>query len=78
MIEIRYIGRNILRIFKGRAKQPDEITLLEVKKIYALAHEHRAKARVALKQYRRIIRLAEALDDAYKAQGRGQAARGAA
>lgn len=64
MIDLTCVTRRISRIFKPRPP----ITFFEVKELYNLAYEQKAKARNALRQFRKIEARARAMDEAYRAQ----------
>ena len=58
------------RIFKALVKkaQKSEISFFDVKELYNLAYEEKARARNALRQYKKIEKRAKAMDEAYRAQ----------
>ncbi|NQW47028.1 MAG: hypothetical protein HQ464_04575 [Planctomycetes bacterium] len=64
---IRSVGRRISQIFKAR-KARKGISFFEVKELYNLAYDHKAQARSAIRQYRRMEAKAQAMDEAYRAQ----------
>lgn len=66
MLNICVVGRRISRFFK--TEDQAGITFFEVKSLYNEAYEQKAQARNALRQYRRITKQAEAMDEAYRAQ----------
>lgn len=49
-------------------KKNDGITFFDVKELYNRAYEHKAQARNALREYRRIEARARAMDNAYRIQ----------
>ena len=57
----------ISKLFKGE-KPKSEISFFDVKELYNEAYEHKARARNALRQYRRIEAKAHAMDQAYRQQ----------
>lgn len=70
MVSIRAVGRRISQFFK-KAKPSsgnNVITFFEVKDLYNRAYEEKAQARNALRRYHRMVREAEALDEAYRTQ----------
>lgn len=67
MRDISVVGRWIVRILKAKA-EPKTISFFDVKELYNLAYEHKAQARSALRQYRKIAAKAQALDAAYRFQ----------
>lgn len=57
----------ISKLFK-RGKAAPDISFFDVKELYNEAYEHKAKARNALRQFRRIEARAQAMDAAYRRQ----------
>lgn len=70
MVNIIARGAEILGFLKNlsRRKKADDITFFEVKELYNRAYEHKAQARNALRQYRRVEARARAMDIAYRTQ----------
>ncbi len=72
-MNMREIGQRMMAAVTGKnaskkKQQADNITFFDVKDLYNRAYEHKAQARNALRQYRRMAREAEALDEAYRTQ----------
>lgn len=57
-----------VRSQSGARSITEDITFLEVKALHNLAHERKAQARAALRQYKEVAAHAQAMDTAYRAQ----------
>jgi hypothetical protein len=70
MTAIHTWKNRIYKAIQSFKKKPvaAEISFFDVKVLYNEAYEHKAKARLALRQYRRIEAQARAMDQAYRSQ----------
>ncbi len=67
MVNLCGVAFKITQVFVPKSKKKD-ITFFEVKDLYNRAYEERARARNALRQYKKIERRAKMLDEAYRTQ----------
>ena len=60
----------MFKLLKKLAKNDNsaEISFVDVKELYDAAYAEKAKARVNLKKFRKLIEKAEMMDQAYRAQ----------
>ncbi len=67
MVKMWGLKQGIQRVLRVKASKRD-ISFFDVKQLYNQAYEEKAKARNALRAYKKIENRAKAMDEAYRAQ----------
>ncbi len=67
MVKMWGLKQGIQRVLGVKASKKD-ISFFDVKQLYNQAYEEKAKARNAIRQFKKIEKRAKAMDEAYRAQ----------